>query len=263
MRRLLTFASDGQTLCATLDEAPGATGLLIVTGGSELRIGAHRGMAMLAADIAAAGHPVFRFDRAGVGDSTGTDRGYDASGPDIHAAVHAFRVAAPQVRRIVAFGNCDAASALALYHRGSGIDRLLLANPWVIEQAADMPPAAAIRARYARKLLSPREWLRLARGGVDVAKLVAGIRGAMPSSRDTSALANRIAIALRTSVPAAILLARRDNTAIAFAAAWRGRDFRPVRGAIPIVQCDTASHSFARPADQEWLRQRVLDTLTG
>ncbi len=55
----------------TLDDAPGTTGLLIVSGGNEVRAGAFAGQARLAAEIAAAGHPVFRFDRRGVGDSTG------------------------------------------------------------------------------------------------------------------------------------------------------------------------------------------------
>ena len=49
MRHQLSFVCDGTTLAATLDEASGTTGLLIVSGGNEIRSGAHRGMAMLAA----------------------------------------------------------------------------------------------------------------------------------------------------------------------------------------------------------------------
>src|SRR3546814_4060218 len=77
-----------------------------------IRSGAHRGMAMLSQRIAAAGHPVFRFDRRGIGDSDGSNGGFETSGPDIAAAIAAFRAAAPHVARIAAFGNCDAASAL-------------------------------------------------------------------------------------------------------------------------------------------------------
>src|SRR5690606_29966334 len=136
MRRHLSFDCEGAALAATLDEAPGTTGLLIVSGGNEIRSGAHRGMAMLAQRIAAAGHPVFRFDRRGVGDSEGENRGFEASGPDIAAAIAAFRGATPHVTRIAAFGNCDAASALLL-HRPAGIDALLLANPWTYETGGD------------------------------------------------------------------------------------------------------------------------------
>ena len=115
MRHQLSFGCEGATLAASLDEAPGATGLLIVSGGNEVRSGAHRGMAMLAQRIAGEGYPVFRFDRRGVGDSTGENGGYANSGPDVAAAIAAFRAAAPHVTRIVAFGNCDAASALLLH----------------------------------------------------------------------------------------------------------------------------------------------------
>ena len=156
VRRLTSFTCAGETLAATLDDAPGATGLLIVSGGNEIRIGAHRGMAELAATIAAAGHPVFRYDRRGIGDSTGENNGFESSAEDIREAVAAFRREAPHLTRVVAFGNCDAASALVLFHAEAAIDALLLANPWTIEAADDLPPAAAIRSRYVEKLKDPR-----------------------------------------------------------------------------------------------------------
>ncbi|MGE2778108.1 hypothetical protein ACQHM9_27125, partial [Escherichia coli] len=84
----------GESLVATLDEADGSTGLLIVSGGNEIRSGAHRGMAMLAHRLAAAGIPVFRYDRRGVGDSTGDNKGFLSAEPDLIAAVAAFRRAA-------------------------------------------------------------------------------------------------------------------------------------------------------------------------
>ena len=115
MRRVLSFACAGDALAATLDDASGDTGLLIVSGGNEIRIGAHRGMAKLAADIASAGHPVFRFDRRGIGDIEGDNRKFESSGPDINSAIRAFMAESPQLRQIVAFGICDAASALVLH----------------------------------------------------------------------------------------------------------------------------------------------------
>ena len=48
----------------------------------------------------------------------------------------AFRRAAPQLTRIIAFGNCDAASALMLAG-GAGCDGLVLSNPWTIAQDAN------------------------------------------------------------------------------------------------------------------------------
>ncbi|WP_443018676.1 hypothetical protein [Sphingomonas sp. 7/4-4] len=95
MRKLIEFPCAGETLFGTLDEAPGTTGLLIVSGGNEIRVGAHRGMALLAGRLAEAGHPVFRFDRRGVGDSSGENHGFESSPDDIAAAAAAFRQAAP------------------------------------------------------------------------------------------------------------------------------------------------------------------------
>ena len=50
--------------------------------------------------------------------------------------------------RIVIIGGGPSGLLLGqLLHR-AGIDAVVLANPWVIEQADDLPPAAAIRARF-------------------------------------------------------------------------------------------------------------------
>ncbi|RXZ34907.1 hydrolase 1, exosortase A system-associated [Sphingomonas desiccabilis] len=259
-RRLIAFPCAGERLAATLDEAPGSTGLLIVSGGNELRVGAHRGMALLAQRIAAAGWPVFRYDRRGIGDSAGENRGFADSGADLAAAAAAFRAEAPGVSRILGFGNCDAATTLALFHQTASIDALLLANPWLAESEGDTPPPAAVRARYAERLRDPSQWLRLLRGQVDLGKLARGVRSlARPRSRG---LIDQVAASVANSeVPITLLLARRDNTAIACADAWRGRAFDAVRGRIPVLEHDTASHSFARAADAEWLHARVREAL--
>ena len=177
-RRHLTFACAGETLAATLDDASGSAGLLLVSGGNEIRAGAFSGQARLAARIAAAGYPVFRFDRRGVGDSTGDNAGFRESGADIAAALAAFRAACPALARVVGFGNCDAASALML-NAGAGCDALVLANPWTIEHDDGALPAEAIRARYAEKLRNPRELVRLATGKVSLKKLAGGLRRAV------------------------------------------------------------------------------------
>ena len=253
MREVTAFPCEGDTLVGTLDDAPGTTGLLIVSGGNELRCGAHRGMAMLAAHLAENGVPVFRFDRRGIGDSDGHNFGFEESGPDIAAAVRAFRALAPQLRRVVAFGNCDAATALAYFHRPAGIDALVLANPWVGDESDDLPPASAIRSHYADRAKDPRQWLRLASGGINIGKAIKGLRKASSKQNEPGNLiADRMGIAL-FGVPHTVLLAERDNTAIRFAEAWR-------HGGT-IERLDTDSHSFARPGDGEWLRDRLLAAL--
>ncbi|MBC9031186.1 hydrolase 1, exosortase A system-associated [Sphingomonas sp. JC676] len=262
MRSLIAFPCAGETLLGTLDGTPGPTGLLIVSGGNEIRIGAHRGMALLAQRVAEAGHSVFRFDRRGIGDSTGENRGYESSADDIVAAAATFR-AETGVTRIVAYGNCDAATALAFFHKPAGIDALLLANPWVIEPTDDLPPAAAIRSHYAQKLRDPREWLRLLRGGVNIAKLFKGlIKVSQKQSEVPDGIPARLARTLASAqVPITVLLAKGDNTAIAFADAYKSPAFEPGRPRIRIEQLDSASHSFASATDKDWLFAKVLAAL--
>jgi exosortase A-associated hydrolase 1 len=254
-RRHLTFVCEGLRLVGTLDSAPQGAGLLWVSGGNELRCGAFSGQAQLAARIAAAGYSVFRFDRRGVGDSEGENHGFHSSGPDIAAALAAFRRESPGLTRIVAFGNCDAASALML-NRGAGCDCLVLANPWTIEDNDDdAPPPAAIRARYAAKLKDPREWVRLARGGVSLGKLAKGlVRAAGPAAAPTS-LAQQIKTGLEGfSGPVRILLAERDRTAQAFIGAWDKSDAR-------LVHCPGASHAFVEAGSRQWLLEQLLAAL--
>lgn len=263
MRHQLSFACEGAALAASLDAAGGTTGLLIVSGGNEIRSGAHRGMAMLAARIAAEGYPVFRFDRRGIGDSEGANGGFESSGPDIAAAVAAFRGAAPHVSRIVAFGNCDAASALLL-HQPLAFDALIVANPWTYDSDAEdneepaLPPAAAIRARYLSRLKDPKSLLRLIRGEVNFRKLFRGLSAlnAPPPAAAPDSLAGRIDHAMAgLSAPATILLATGDRTAQAFV-----ENCPAALTHVPVERLASASHSFAGD-DGAWLAERILAVL--
>ena len=254
-RLALTFECGADRLAGTLDTAPGHTGLLIVSGGSEIRSGAFGGQARLAAEVARAGFPVFRFDRRGVGDSEGEDRGFRKSRKDIAAALLAFRAIAPQVDRVAGFGNCDAASALMLAG-GAGCDALVLSNPWTIEaDESDAPPPAAVRARYAEKLRNPKEIARLLRGGVNLRKLAGGMLRASTSGSPRSDLAEHMRAGVGSFVgPVAILLAGRDRTAQVFADRWPQGDTR-------VMRCADADHAFSTPDARDWLRARVLEAL--
>jgi exosortase A-associated hydrolase 1 len=257
MSRLhLTFPCADRLLAATLDTAPGSSGLLVVSGGNEVRAGAFSGQAALAARIAAAGFPVFRFDRRGVGDSGGENRGFRDSAKDIGAALAAFRAIAPRVDRVVGFGNCDAASALML-GAGLGCDALVLSNPWTIEDDEAIPPPSAVRARYAQKLKDPREWLRLARGGVNLGKLARGLaHAARPRVAPTSLAAEMAGGLAQFGGPVRILLAGADRTAQVFAESWDTSDSR-------VAQCEGAGHAWKEPAAREFLDRHLLAMLRG
>jgi exosortase A-associated hydrolase 1 len=253
-RRHFTFACEGETLAGTIDDGPADAGLLLVTGGNEIRSGAFAGQAQLAARIAAAGYPVFRYDRRGVGDSTGDNRGFTRSGPDIAAALAAFREEQPGLKRVVGFGNCDAASALML-NPGAGCDALVLANPWTIENDDGAPPPDAIRARYAEKLRNPKELVRLATGQVSLKKLAGGLKRAVGPAPAPTSLAQDMKAGLeRFGGPVRLLVAERDRTGQAFLAAWDSTDKR-------IARCPGANHAFAEPHARDWLFEQLVAAL--
>ena len=121
------------------------------------------------------------------------------------------------MRRIVAFGNCDAATALAL-QSGAGCGSLILTNPWIFDDADDdiLPSPPAIRARYGAKLRRPAEWLRIVRGEVKFIKLYRGLRALFQERSQTGVskeFARKIA-AFDGQIK--IILAERDRTAQAF-----------------------------------------------
>jgi exosortase A-associated hydrolase 1 len=272
MRQHFTFDCAGESLAATLDGSDGTTGLLIVSGGNEIRSGAHAGMAALAAALAASGHPVMRYDRRGIGDSSGENAGFASSADDIAAAVQAMRARVPSLNRLVAFGNCDAASALALYGPAAGIDALVLANMWTLEsesdaadetEAAATMTAGAIRSRYLAKLKDPRELWRLASGGVNLGKVVRGLKQATAKA-EVSGLAARLGQALADMpLPTKLLVAEHDRTALWFLEHWNGETFAPARANanLSMARLDSGSHSFAGADDKAWLCQRILEAL--
>ncbi len=282
MSRLhLQFGCGSLLLGGTLDTAPSTTGLLLVSGGNEVRSGAFSGQSHLAARIAGAGFSVFRYDRRGIGDSEGENRGFRSSSGDIRAALEAFRALAPHVERVVAFGNCDAASALMLTG-GEGFDGLVLSNPWTIEDAdepnslneidaqsgAETGPETgaetstepkhapgAIRQRYLEKLKNPREIARLLRGGVDLKKLARGLTASLRPAPPPSSLAQEMRAGLSEFTgDAHILLATADRTAQLFESAWEKNDPR-------IKRCAGAGHAYVEPAHREWLEAQILTAL--
>jgi exosortase A-associated hydrolase 1 len=258
LRRLLTFPCGDDLLSGSLDEAAGTTGVLMVMGGTQTRIGSHRMYERLANGLAEHGFSCLRYDRRGVGDSSGEDPGFKDSEADLKAAADTFRAEMPAVEHVIGFGLCDGATTLALHGAGSGLDGLVLVNPWLVEaEAGDMAPAA-VRAHYRERLLSGAAWKKLITGGVNMGKLLGGLRKA--SSSTDSSLAEQAAVGLvGARCPVALILATGDGTAIAAAGEVQ-------KGAFDSLiswsrEIDTDSHTFARSGDQEALEKAVLEAL--
>ena len=259
MRKLLSFACAGAELAGSVDTAGGETGLLLVTGGSQTRIGSHRMYERLATRLAKQNYPCFRYDRRGVGDSGGEDPGFRGSAADLEAAATAFRREQPALRRLFGFGLCDGATALALFGRAAGLDGLIMVNPWLVEAEAGAPPPAAIRAHYRRRLLSLGGWRKILSGAVNWRKLLKGIRR-ISAGEEGSALARQTAAALRASgLRAWLILAEGDATAIAAEQELRAAAFQGLIEGRETIRTD--SHTFARPGDEAALAAAVLRAL--
>ncbi|HZF94285.1 MAG TPA: hydrolase 1, exosortase A system-associated [Allosphingosinicella sp.] len=257
MRRLLSFPCEGARLGASLDEGVGPTGILMVTGGSQTRVGSHRMYERLADALAGAGYSSFRFDRRGVGDSEGEDPGFRGSAPDVAAAAAAFR-SEIQVSRVIGFGLCDGATSLAFAAGAAGLDGMILVNPWFVEAESGAPAPAAVRAHYKQRLLSVEGWKKLLTGSISWRKLLGGLM----KSTDTSAspLAAEAAAALRASgVRAELILASGDATAVAAANEVKSRLFKGIVGKAQMLPSD--SHTFAREGDADLLTAATLTAI--
>ena len=102
-----------------------------------------------------------------MGDSEGAMRTFEDVEPDIHAAVRAFRTACPNVERLVAFGLCDAASAVLMAaEQIDGLAGMILANPWV--RRAETLNAAVVRHYYRERIFSTEFWIKLVSGKLPI-----------------------------------------------------------------------------------------------
>lgn len=174
----LIFPCEGEELLGVLssppaDVAPSGVGVVIVVGGPQYRAGSHRQFVLLARDLAAHGHHCIRFDYRGMGDSTGAARDFLRVDADIDAAIIALQSHRPEVKRLVLWGLCDAASAILLYlgNRGvqSGVAAIALLNPWV--RSPEGLVRTQIKHYYTQRLREREFWLKLLKGRTGIAAL--------------------------------------------------------------------------------------------
>ncbi|MHB9878243.1 hydrolase 1, exosortase A system-associated [Pacificimonas sp. ICDLI1SI03] len=249
----IDFPCAGETLFGTLHEGVHSNGLIIVTGGTQVRAGPQRLFARLGQDLSASGFPVLRFDRRGVGDSGGGDPGFLASSQDIEAAATALRQRQPSVSRIFGLGLCDGATALTL--SPGPVAELILLNPWIIDEEGP-PPAAAVTAHYRRRLLQPAAWRRIITGRANPLAALKGLfNAAAPSSAGDLEL--RVVAALSAhATPAYLLLSSRDRTADVF---------RPVAKRLSArfatINQIEADHAFSHPDSYAALLSAVANIL--
>jgi exosortase A-associated hydrolase 1 len=257
----LVFGCVGESLVGVLARpaAPAARGVLIVVGGPQYRAGSHRQFTLLARDLAGGGIASLRFDYRGMGDSSGAARSFEALDEDIGCAVDRLLSAVPELREVVLWGLCDAASAALFYaHRDARVSGVVLVNPWVrTEQGIAQ---AQLRHYYGQRLLDRGFWRKLLSGRLDVRATFASLRKAVAHAaaprREAGALPERMEHGLRRFRGRVLLiLSGKDLTADEF----RGVVSRSERWTRLLAdtrvtrrELAQANHTFSR---REWRDQ--------
>ena len=256
--------------------------VIVVAGGPQYRVGAHRQFVSLARMFAANGYPVMRFDLRGMGDSSGIHLGYEQSRPDIRAAIDEFLRCEPSVRQVALFGECNSASGILFYAAGDDrVRQIALANPWV--RTPGVQAEAILKHYYLDRLRSREFWLSVRAGEYKVGAsltsfihvLTTFVRG-RKSTRAAAAdlrqadfdhlpLPSRTAEGLRRfHGPVLFLMSGRDLIAREFddvtksSKAWRGllANQRVSRKVIA-----DADHTFSKPEVKAEAQRTLLDWL--
>ncbi len=186
-----TFSCGPDRLVAIVSRTanPSPRGVLVVVGGPQYRVGSHRQFTLLCRALAEQGTAAMRFDYRGMGDSEGDVRIFENIQDDIQAAVEHFCAAVPELREVVIWGLCDAASAALLgAHRDRRVTGLVLLNPWV--RTLESLAKAQLKHYYISRLTDLNLWRKLARGEFDVARswqsLVGAVRTALGPKRTSA-----------------------------------------------------------------------------
>lgn len=171
------FECQGEWLLGLLaqPETPSDTGVVIIVGGPQYRVGSHRQFVLLARTLAQAGFAVLRVDYRGMGDSTGAGADFSQVTADVGAAITAFQAQLPRIKSFALWGLCDGACAALLYWNETHDPRvtgMCLLNPWVRSEAS--LARTQIKHYYTQRLMQREFWTKLVRGEV-AANALAGL----------------------------------------------------------------------------------------
>lgn len=267
----LTFDCQGEALVGVLSQPEGAahsTGVVVVVGGPQYRVGSHRQFHLLAQALAKHGIPCLRFDVRGMGDATGEARRFDELSDDIAAAVDALCEHQPGLARVVLWGLCDGASASCFYApRDARIGAMVLLNPWVRTEAGEA--RTYLRHYYLQRLFSVAFWKKLLSGGVSVSGSLGGLaKTAAATSAGLSAaqdLPGRMAEDLRRwGGRALVMLSGRDYTAQEFDQALTGHAaWKRLGDQLEVQRFGEADHTFSSARWRAEVERATIDWLEG
>lgn len=188
----LTFNVDSHELMAIIHSGSDqyTTGVIIIVGGPQYRIGSHRQFVQLSRALANQGIASMRFDYSGMGDSGGDKKEFADIDNDIKEALNAFMSSQPAIKRVVIWGLCDAASAALMYaHQDKRVAGLVILNPWLRSEKA--MGKAMVKYYYLKRILSKSFWKKLLTGNVDIAASARDAKGFVKDSVATDKQDNK------------------------------------------------------------------------
>ncbi len=256
-----------------------STGVVIVVGGPQYRIGSHRQFIKLSRYLAKNGFSSIRFDCAGMGDSSGEFESFLNISADIRSATDAMIQNSPHIDKIVLWGLCDAATAAAQYSNSDErIKGLFLLNPWVKDE--QLAAKALVKNHYKKQILSFDFWKRVFTGKV---KLFAAATSflqnliAMKQKTNDAEIENTSAVdhepkSLQGIMhkrmtdfngAVSIILSEKDLTAQEFTTATENKDWQNLitNKPIKITTIKDANHTFAAEKWRSQVQQLTLDFL--
>lgn len=261
--RPVLFELEGHRLLGIVHapSAPARTGVLIVVGGPQYRIGAHRQFVHLARQLATNGIAAMRFDYRGIGDSEGPFPSFEGIEPDINAALAAFQQAVPEIRSVVLWGLCDAASAiLTRQSTDPTIAGAVIVNPWIRTEAGEAK--AYLRHYYTGRFFSAAMWKKILKGEFRVGQSLRGIADFVTRTRHREAgdLPTRVIGGIyNASTPLLLILSGQDLVA---------REFEDGIGApalarlaeshLTLVRLPEADHTFSKMASKSAVADATL-----
>lgn len=248
------------------------SGLVLVSGGDQYRVGSHRLFVDLARVLAGAGIAVMRFDHRGVGDSHAPYQGFENMHIDIDAAVAELRNQCPGIKRLVLGGLCDGASA-SLISAGqvASIDELALINPWV--QTSDLEARTRLLNYYGGRLQSIDFWKKLIRGQIKISESFNSLIGYTKmffqsifkfggATEDLDYVKRMHVGAEKFNGPVFILLSGQDLVAQQFqqlATIDKGWKQTLEDSKFHIAKLPAADHTFSTNEEREKFEQAMLD----
>lgn len=249
--------------------------VIVVAGGPQYRVGAHRQFVTMARQLAAAGIPTLRFDHRGVGDSDGVFRGFVDMDADIRAAVDALCETQPQVKRVMLWGECESASAIAFYaFKDQRIAGLYMVNPWIRTEVGQAK--TILRHYYWHRLTDRAFWQKLRSGKFSPRESLRSLTTILKTARRGAATTDAATRDALSSLPLPERLPRSlERFGEAVLIITSGRDFiareftdsareSPLwnslraRSEVVFEEIADADHTFTRPEWRHDLYDRTL-----